>query len=231
MQFADIADSQNAIKNVLSKELRKAAELEVKKMLTKLEGGAKIYEVNPQWGNKVSDILKKYYKKIYDTANTDVKKELKSQGAKLSELKFADMTSEFEKWAAEQASIGSELLSADIKKSFVEYYAQAINKGLTADAINEFIFDQYAIEVGQRYNSAADRAVNAYGNAREVSAQEVAENGIIKIRTEIFDNNICQQCAEEDGKEYAMDDDSISPPFDDCQGGDKCRGMWLYQMP
>ena len=85
--------------------------------------------------------------------------------------------------------------------------------------------------------------------AREITADEMGDLVTSKIRSEVFDNRICDNCAEHDGDEFFRDTDggyydadgNLAPDLgmpqesasDDvhCLGnvvGVRCRGIYLY---
>ena len=254
INFSEVSDNLNTLKKSCAMELKNIVQPIMVNMAKELGRGAKIYQVKANFGNKVADVFKKYYKRLLDMGKEDVKKEIIKQDKKLSEkILFAtgDISAKlhkealYGKWYQEEANIDSEELANEVNQAVLDYYKTAVASGLTGDAITQSIIDKIMEEVGQRYDTSADQMTSAYGMVREIGAEEFSDNVQSKIRTEIFDNNLCDVCEEEDGTEYTWDesaqdfladDGSSAPDLSDpqesqCVGakyGNPCRGIFLY---
>lgn len=254
LNLNEITNNMNTLVNSLAQDLRSEVQPVITSAAKELGKGEKIYNVKINFGNKVADLFRKYYGKMLRMARFDIESELQRQDGgkkKLSELQLDDTriqsAAEFEKWVNEASNIDSELLSTDIKQSLVKYYKTAVNQGLTGAGLSEFILDAFIAEVGQRYAASANSLTAAYGMVREVAAEEMSTIIGGKVRTEIFDTNLCDYCREHDGDEYEYDekaDDYIGPMGESapelhdaaqnpCLGnlyGNACRGMYLYKL-
>jgi hypothetical protein len=247
LNLHDITTGLQTIENGLAIDLRKIAEKEMLAMAKKLIEGEKVYDVKPEWGNKIADIYRKYYRKLLYQALEDVRKEIHKQSKNkfaLAEKKKYDMQTDYLKYVDDQSNLDADLLANDCKSAIVKYYAVAKGKGLKGTDIYDFIYDAIEKEAGQRYERAAGQLTGAYGQVREIGAEEFSDIVTSKTRTEIMDKNICEVCSDEDGHEYFYNKadgtytdstgaEAPEEPFGDCVGmeyGNRCRGMYIYNV-
>ena len=257
INLAETADELNGITKNFSRELRQFIQPLMIEAARHLGNGAKIYQVKANFGNRVADLYRKYYKQIKEKGQADVRGELQKQnkGLHMSEIELAAKQNpkkpkkNYDQYTTAQADINSVILENQVDQAIAEYYGAAISQGKTGKEISDYMIDAIIAEVGQRYESAAAKVTGVYSLAREISASELIAVVSSKIRSEVFDKDICENCADEDGREYFKADDGeyyddageIAPDLSEgqlsdddevhCIGGrygNPCRGLYLY---
>ncbi len=77
--------------------------------------------------------------------------------------------------------------------------------------------------------SIKEIAHESFGLGRTAETFKQKDNIETLVRSEIFDENICQPCIRIDGQEFTMNDPLFSSVsrgvFNECKGGDLCRGI------
>jgi hypothetical protein len=71
----------------------------------------------------------------------------------------------------------------------------------------------------------------SYNQGRSVEIKNAADMGQVAmvVRSELLDDNTCEQCARLDGATFEVNSDEyqmyMPPAF--CEGGDRCRGFYV----
>jgi len=247
VQFENIANNLNNLKVEYADKLRRIYQPAMIAAAAELGQGKKVYQVDINVGNKGSDLFRKMFKDIQKVADQDIKDELSRQDStKLSEIMLAETVpfndKEYLAYMDEKANIESEWMRAESKKALDTYYDGALQKNLAGAALANAIIEQIRDEVGARYDVASGKALLGYAGAREISAKQFAETFDVKIRTSMFDDRVCEVCAEQDGEQFFLkdgewwssDETFIAPalPDPECEssasGSSRCRCLYIY---
>lgn len=119
-----------------------------------------------------------------------------------------------------------------------EAVAHAIHQAIARARLQGVTGSRRLRQVGEQAGQGALRiaasshtggAINA---GRQAAAQAAGDEILGARYTAILDKNTCGPCAEaDDGVLRALDDPLLKPaPNPDCEGGDRCRCIWVYQL-
>lgn len=242
INFDDVVNGLNNITESLASDLRSIVEPVLINAAKEIGSGKKIYEVQVGAGNRVADLYRKYFKRVKEQANANVKKEILRQNMKMSGVVFDKTskrtTTKYDAWADQLSDVFSEIAWNESKKALSEYLAVGISRGLKGKSLSDFIIEQLVNEVGLRYGTLANNVTSGYAFAREITAEEFQDVITGKVRSEIMDNLTCEHCAGMDGQEYDGDEMDSAPnltdpnenPCEGFKGNNPCRAIYLYKV-
>lgn len=159
---------------------------------------------------------------------------------------FTNSMANYDAFYNEEANILADALGNNARTGLGRYYSAAREQGLTGDEMDQFITDAILAEAGQRYSAAAGELTGAYGQVREITAEQLRDVVKAKIRTGVLDDRICPVCEDQDGTVYSYDKDADlylddagneAPELPDanCEGNtgtgrNNCRCVYIYDI-
>jgi hypothetical protein len=103
-------------------------------------------------------------------------------------------------------------------------------KSTELPSVNSIVYD-HLLEMSLRgLRSLCTAAITeGINEGRADYAAEMATEYASSIRSGLLDNNICNECADQDGEEYTVQDGvEITLPDPNCAGGDACRCLMVF---
>ena len=150
INLSETADNLNSIHKNCARELRQIAQPAMIDMARQLGAGAKIYQVHPNWGNRIADLFRKYYKEVKNQAAADVKAEIQKQNKNLhlseiqlavkkAKTKPAQTTPDYDAKTSSEADAASVQFQADIEQAVAGYYSAGFGSCETGAALQSYI--------------------------------------------------------------------------------------------
>lgn len=235
VQFADVISRLDGGKKAVARELRKAKPKMLGAITQKLaaSGAANAHRVSLPLDESLSGRVEQHLRKVYDFGRQTVKHEMAAQrrGAKPPE----------KPQLVKASGAAGDADGADRLKLLADTTVGQFQNQLTARAASASLAakrkapppppEDVAEDVDGQPDGWIDRAAgeaanNAISSGRQDEFHALRADIDRFVYSALLDENTCEECQDDDGKE-GTENEIPAVPNPDCAGGDQCRCMWV----
>ncbi len=214
---------RDAVKPIQDRQIKALADQAAKYM--KSGSFDKLPEIDVPFRDKVADAIGKVFDDVMRFGAEQVRKERAKQGRNLKAAELPERPSR-EGLLRTRAQAIANILAAKMKAA-VTYEALAQSRGGEVD-IKALVAAMTSLSNADLNLMASFSVSDALNTGRAEQAAEYGDEIDHVYSSALMDDNTCAYCAGQDGKTWPYGEQPDEPPYEECEGRDRCRCIFVY---